>query len=263
MNKCPTWSFWKRWEVWSRTNTCATFRPPLFHCVLLSHHHHAPPVTHWDSIFCPVFLSLPPHSLPLSHSSTSRAVCENSSAGRVDPHTEGHSASCKHNRSYHRRKKCKQMRSQCKNVLMSDVRETKHDVGSDHLNADQPQWFLLNPAASAACSNIGSLVHLQALYGRPSVGQGGALTSEPWPWFKPALVAIDWQRRHKVKSEQNPTCSSFLVSTWRPSCTWLCDGQMHISLHRNNMRTKRQSDADQSIKSNQLSSVYERAFVSR
>lgn len=48
-------------------------------------------------------LSLPPHSLPLSHSSTIRAVCENSSAGRVDGHTEGHSAFCKHNRSYHRR----------------------------------------------------------------------------------------------------------------------------------------------------------------
>lgn len=41
--------------------------------------------------------------------------------------------------------KCKQMRSPCKNVLMSDVRETKQDVGSDHLNGDQPQCLLLNP----------------------------------------------------------------------------------------------------------------------
>lgn len=90
-------------------------------------------------------------------------------------------------------KKCKQMRSPCKNVLMSDVRETKQDVGSDHLNGDQPQWFLLNPVASVVCSDRGSLLHLQALYGRPSVWQGGALTSEPWPWFKPGLVAIDWQ----------------------------------------------------------------------
>lgn len=83
--------------------------------------------------------------------------------------------------------------AKCKNVLMSDVRETKQDVGSDHLNGDQPQWFLLNPVASAVCSDRGSLLHLQALYGRPSVWQGGALTSEPWPWFKPGLVAIDWQ----------------------------------------------------------------------
>lgn len=73
---------------------------------------------------------------------------------------EAHSAFCKHNRSYHRRKKCKQMRSPCKNVLMSDVRETKQDVGSDHLNGDQPQWFLLNPVASVACSDRGSLLHL-------------------------------------------------------------------------------------------------------
>lgn len=47
-----------------------------------------PTVPHWDSILCPVFLSLPPHSLPLQHSSTIRGVCENSFAGRAHRHTQ-------------------------------------------------------------------------------------------------------------------------------------------------------------------------------
>lgn len=46
------------------------------------------------------------------------------------------------------------MRSPCKNVPVSDVSQTKQDVGSD-----QPWWFLLNPVASVACSDRGSLLH--------------------------------------------------------------------------------------------------------
>lgn len=42
---------------------------------------------------------------------------------------------------------------------MSDVRETKQDVGSDQLKGDEPWWFLLNPVASVACSDRVSLLH--------------------------------------------------------------------------------------------------------
>lgn len=50
----------------------------------------------------PSFFPCPFSSLPLRHSGTIQAVCENSSAGRVDANTEPHSAFCQHNRSYRR-----------------------------------------------------------------------------------------------------------------------------------------------------------------
>lgn len=57
-------------------------------------------------------------------------------------------------------KKRKQTRSPCKNVPASDVSETKQDVGSDQLKGDQPWRFLLNPVASVACTDRGSLLHI-------------------------------------------------------------------------------------------------------
>lgn len=151
------------------------------------------------------------------------------------------------------KKKCKQMRSPCKNVLVSDVRESKQDVGSDHLNGDQPQCLLLNPVTPVVCSDRGvPPASLSSIWEAKCLTRGSldlwTLTLiQTWT----GLPSIGRQTQSEVCfSEQDPTCSSFLVSTWSSLCTWLCGRQMHIFLHRNNIHTKRQSDAHQDTKPN-------------
>lgn len=115
-------------------------------------------------IFCPAFSFLAPLSLPLSHSSAIPAVCEKAStADRSETQSNIQLSAntlaliagakiCKHDES-----------AMQKNVLFRyrDVRKTKQDAGSHHLNGDQlNSSSCLTSVAPAAHSDRGSLLPL-------------------------------------------------------------------------------------------------------